>query len=212
MKKLITLSVILLTFCQPVQAHPHSWLQLTTDFVIDNNGDIKQLKQRWIFDPYYSTLTIDDLKKTHGNLDIGLAIHADGIINNLESFNYYSHLSINNENIPINRPSKYHLSSASFEQEALLILEMHFDLPKTAMQSAELKWQVYDPTYYVSMRHDTAKQVRLYNESTLECEPEIIEAEPDEQLRLYAESLDKTQTETTGLGKLFAQTVAVRCF
>ncbi|MBU2864974.1 DUF1007 family protein [Reinekea forsetii] len=212
MKKLLTLGVILLTFGQPLHAHPHSWLQLTTDFVIDSNGDINQLKQRWIFDPYYSTLTIDDLKKTHGNLDIGLAIHADGIINNLESFNYYSHLSINDKNIPINRPSKYHLSSASIEQEALLILEMHFDLPKTAMQSAEIKWQVYDPTYYVSMRHDSAKQVRLYNESPLECEPEIIEAEPDEQLRIYAESLDKTQTETTGLGKLFAQTIAVRCF
>lgn len=212
MKRQMTLCLCLLSICQSLQAHPHSWVGLTTDFIINSSGELDEIRQRWIFDPYYSTLTIDDLKKTHESLEVGLVEHSNGIINNLESHSYYSHLTIGDNSLTIKRPSKFHLSSVPIEQDTLLILEMHFDIDNISMQAADLQWQVYDPTYYVSMRHDSINQVRLYNSSALECEPSIIEPDPDEELFDYAASLDITQTESTGLGEFFAQTISLKCY
>ena len=206
------LSFLLYSLCQNVKAHPHSWIQLTTDFSINASGELVGIRQRWVFDPYYSTLTIDDLKKTHRSLEEGLNEQVKGIIDNLEAYQYYSHLTISGNRFAIKRPHKFHLSTFVIDGQSLLILEMHFEIPAVALHSATLEWQVFDPTYYASMRHDSFEQIRISNQSALECESVIMESDPDPQTLAYASSLDVTQKDSTGLGIFFAQKVKIKCY
>jgi|TARA_B110000503_G_C7138194_1_gene409753 ABC-type uncharacterized transport system substrate-binding protein len=205
------LVLLFFIFGQNTQAHPHSWIGLTTDFVINASGDLTEIRQRWIFDPVYSSLTLEDLKKTHKNINKGLTEHATKIVNNLEIHNYYSHLTINQDSIPLNKPNKFHLSAITIEQDTVMILEMHYGLPNIPLHLMLVQWQVYDPTFYVSMQYDSFNQIRLYNSSTLECEHDIKAPDLDEDLLIYATSLDATQTPSIELGQMFSQMITVKC-
>ena len=206
------LSLLLPLCLQAATAHPHAWVNLTSDFLINADGDLYQLNQRWIFDPFYSALSLDDVSKAFpGDLELGLAARADEIIHNLEKVHYYSHLTIDQQAVDLGKPTKWHLSALEAGDDTLLILEMHFNVPVTDVADTQVDFTVYDPTYYVDMRHDSLTQVRLKNASTLECEPQIIEPEPNADMLSFAASLDKTQSSTNELGKYFAQTVEVTC-
>ena len=71
---------------------------------------------------------------------------------------------------------------------------------------------VYDPTYYIEILH-VEKQpafelVGLKNDN---CIGRLIKANPDEEIRTFAASLDKTQSGGKELGRLFADRVVLQC-
>lgn len=203
--------VILLLWPLSASLHPHSWINLTTDFVIDDNEQLIQVRQRWIFDEFYSAMMLADLDREFPDRTLALSEHSRGMLKSLGEHGYFSHLVIGGERIALQKPVKHRLQTVSLDGADMLMLEMHFDLDGYAADQT-ISWKVYDPTYYVSMRHDDVSLVRLINDSALECMPSLIEPNPTEEQRAYASSLDQNQTETDGLGKLFAQEVQVQCF
>lgn len=198
---------------QSLHAHPHSWVSLTSDFVINTDGNLAELRQRWVFDPFYSALTTADLRTDYGdNLRIGLDIHGELIIDNLEAQNYFSHMLYQEQDNGLTRPVDHKLSVISIEDDEILVLEMTFDLASESISAQKsFQFSVYDPTYYVDMRHESESFIRLHNQSSLECGFEILDANPSEEQIEYASSLDKTETDTVGLGEVFAQYVEVTC-
>lgn len=206
------LSAFLLVFSSFLFAHPHSWVNLTSDFVIDENNQLVEVRQRWIFDAFYSALTLDDLRKQFPSDDIGLRVFGDDVVNNMASVNYFSNLSQAGKIIPLGLPYKWHFSTFKLGDEELLVAEMLFRVSNTPLLNASIEWSVYDPTYYVDMRHDDIEKIRIINLSTSECQPELLEPDPTDDQIMYAASLDKTQTNSTGLGQIFAQKVTLSCF
>lgn len=195
-----------------VSAHPHSWISLTSDFVINDDAKLVQIRQRWIFDAFYSALTLDDISKTYPDRSMGLEVQASDMVKHLASVDYFSHLQVGDAVMDIPRPNKWHLSTMALGDEEVLIFEMHFDVPATKLTDETIQWSVYDPTYYVSMNHESVEYVRLVNDSVLECEPTLKQGEPTDEQIMYAASLDKTQTDSSGLGQYFAQQITVTCF
>jgi ABC-type uncharacterized transport system substrate-binding protein len=195
-----------------VSAHPHSWISLTSDFVINDDAKLVQIRQRWIFDAFYSALTLDDISKTYPDRSMGLEVQASDMVKHLASVDYFSHLQVGDAVMDIPRPNKWHLSTMALGDEEVLIFEMHFDVPATKLTDETIQWSVYDPTYYVSMNHESVEYVRLVNDSVLECEPTLKQGEPTDEQIMYAASLDKTQPDSSGLGQYFAQQITVTCF
>lgn len=204
--------LLLLTTLSAVHAHPHAWINLTSDFVINESSELVEVRQRWIFDVFYSALTLDDLRKQNPDFNLALKDHSNLIVENLMAVNYFSHLSLSGKNTPLGKPYDWQLSSAKIDGDELMILEMRFNVTPTSMLENKIEWSVYDPTYYVSMTHDTVELVRIFNSSSSECEPELIEPNPTDEQVMYAASLDKTQKSTDGLGELFAQRTKVSCY
>jgi ABC-type uncharacterized transport system substrate-binding protein len=210
MMKHLALMILVLVNLPSAWAHPHAWINLTSDFLINEQGEVYELRQRWIFDTLYSAVTLSELGDQPGSE--ALAKQGQSMVTNLTPVNFYTHLMIDQNALAIGTPEHWHLSRLNTNQGELLMLEMHFALTPVSLADAPITWSVYDPTFYVSMRHDTLQQVRIYNHSSLECEPILHEPDPDSDILSYAASLDKTQTDSTGLGQLFAQTVTIRCF
>lgn len=195
----------------PVSAllHPHSWINLTTDFVISETEQLTQIRQRWIFDEFYSAMMLADLDRQFPDRPMALLAHGNDMIQSLSKHHFFSHLTLGKRVHSLPAPSEHQLSVVSTQDTDMLVLEMVFELPDVPVN--DIRWQVYDPTYYVSMRHDDINRIRVHNHSSLECMPTLIEPNPTDEQMDYASSLDQTQTETDGLGQLFAQEVILKC-
>ena len=50
-----------------IAAHPHSWINLKTDFILDDQGRLSGITQHWEFDAYYSMMTYADIMNEHGD-------------------------------------------------------------------------------------------------------------------------------------------------
>lgn len=210
--RLFILPSLLLFFTPAVQAHPHNWITLDSQFVLAEGARLVQIKQRWEFDVYYSMMTLADMRNEYDDASVGLRSLASQMIDNLAEHHYFSSLRINNADATLGAPSDYRLSVSKKEGQDTLVLEMSFDLPgKPKLSGGALSWRVFDPTYYIAMMHINESNVGLINLSTSECEKQLSIPEPSEELLGYAESLDRSQTDTDGLGANFAETVLIQC-
>ena len=191
-------------------AHPHAWVSLSTEFIINDEAQLTEIRQRWLFDDMYSALTIDGIYQEYPDFQAGLNTHGESIVTYLDSVNYYSNLQTTKNLVEIPKPSHWLLTTVNDRQQ--LVLELHFTLSKPVDISDPFQWRVFDPTYYVSMEHETIEFVSIINDSTSECQPELLQGDPSEEQIRYAASLDKSQQAENGLGKYFAQTVTVACY
>ncbi|MDA7747027.1 DUF1007 family protein [Psychromonas sp.] len=195
-----------------VKAHPHNWITVKSEFLIDEKGQLTTVREYWEFDIYFSMMTIADVMHESTVQPNSLQLLADDMINNMESYQYFSSLKISNQTVPLGRPDKYELIINTIEGQQQLVLFMDFQLAKPLpLNNQPLLWQVYDPTYYIDMRHHDTSQIIITNKRGNECTTTIDLAEPTQEMAEYAMSLDRSQTETQGLGKSFAEKIIIKC-
>ena len=81
-------------YLQSAAAHPHSWIDMKADMILDEQGRLTAIRQHWAFDTYFSTVTLADAINEHGDKDTGLRKMADQMILNLSRLRYFSVLKI----------------------------------------------------------------------------------------------------------------------
>lgn len=202
--------ILSITVCCRVYAHPHNWIDLKTEFVFDNDGYLIGVKQDWTFDVYYSTIKLADIASEYDNQQAGFNQLAVDIAKNLGNYGYFSDLKIGNDAIDLPEPNESTLRSIFEKGQQQLVLTMSFSL-KAPMKKERLSWRVFDPTYYIAMRHHKVSQVVINKEHDKDCSINLDVPEPSDELIEYATSLDRTQKDTQGLGAHFAETVFIRC-
>ena len=197
----------------PLSAHPHNWITLKSEFLINEKGELTVVRSHWEFDIYFSMMTIAAVMNEETVQPNSLEILGDDMINNMESYRYFSLLKINNKSVPLGRPQPYELNIVpNKEQQQQLVLSMDFKFDKPIpLNNKEVSWQVFDPTYFIDMRHQDASKITISNAQGIECKKRIVLPEPTDDMIDYAMSLDRSQTETQGLGESFAEKVVIQC-
>ncbi|MDJ0833498.1 MAG: DUF1007 family protein [Gammaproteobacteria bacterium] len=199
-------------YMQPVAAHPHYWINLKADMILDEQGRLTAIRQHWAFDVFFSMMTTADVVREHGDKATGLSKMGDQMINNLAGHQYFSELSIDGSEIAMPRPSTYRLTENTEPEQPILELEMRFDIsPPLAIKDKSLVWSVYDPTYYIAMNYATVDNVTIQGEQGAQCGLNLDVPNPSSELIEYAQQLDRTQRETDGLGINFAEKVRINC-
>ncbi len=204
--------IVLFSSARIAEAHPNSWVALKSNFVLDDQIGLVQIKQRWEFDTYYSMMILADVSNEYEDEEIGLANTVEAMTRNLKNYNYYSVLNLNGASINLGMPDKYSLIKKESEGQIVLELEMIFDIEgRLPVEGKIIEWQVYDPTYFIAMNHSTEKNIEIVGENTLECSKRLEFAKPSDELVDFAKSLDRMQKNTDGLGASFAETVLIKC-
>ncbi len=194
-------------------AHPHSWIALSSEFILDERGNLVEIRQRWDFDIFYSMMTMADMMNEYRDQEVGLKKLADQMIRNLESYGYFSRLHLDSDEMPLSKPNHYVLQTKTEEGEQVLSLEMRFKIaPPSSVEGKVINWSVYDPTYYIHMAHNELNAIRVNGGNATECSKAIDFPEPSDEIIEYAASLDRTQRDTQGLGDYFAEQVTIQCF
>lgn len=211
-KYYLVLIAFFLGFAQHSSAHPHSWVNLKSEFTLDEQGRLTSLTQHWEFDVYYSMMTIADMMNEHGDKQEGLALLSKSMTKSLKAYHYFSELKVNNTLIKLPSPSASQLITTVSGGQEILTLSMHFEFrsPKR-IENKPVLFRVFDPTYYIDMRHYTASKVIIHTQNAAECSTTVALPEVSDELVEYANSLDKAQKNTEGLGNSFAEQVKVNC-
>ncbi len=197
---------------QSVAAHPHSWIDMKADMILDEQGQLIAIRQHWVFDTYFSMVTLADAINEHGDKETGLSKMADQMIRNLTRYRYFSVLTIDGTEIELPRPSSYELTENTRKEQPILELEMRFDINRPAViRNKNLIWSVFDPTYYIAMNYWTAENVSIKGESGAQCQLNLDSPSPSFELIEYAQNLDRTRKDTDGLGVNFAEKIQITC-
>lgn len=211
---LSSLGLLLSILClaPAAQAHPHNWIELESTLVLDEQGRLVELKQRWVFDDFYSMMVHADILNEYRSEAEGLKATAEEFVQNLKAYHYFSSLKLAEQTLELGMPSQAQLHAIEQQGRISLALEMRFKIaskPKLAAKALSLR--VFDPTYYIAMNHINIDNIQVQASAGLECGKDLQVPEPSDELIEYAQSLDRSQRDTQGLGAMFAETVVIEC-
>ena len=181
-----------------VFAHPHQWINVVIDPVLDTKGRIIALDEQWSFDPVYAQMLLQPALEARDNAaqKAQMAKISEKMQQSLARKAHYTF----SETV-FNAAVQRHLDVDDG------ILHYRFRLP-LATPTTALTYRIYEPTYFVEMRYDEARQkTRWQNACTLT----IRESEPDPKMIAAAYAIDITGSGPDDLGAYFAQTSFLDC-
>lgn len=207
----IFLCIIGLFFSSMVSSHPHAFIDMHTDFLLENNKLIG-FQMKWLLDEPSSAELLYELKISQDKAKKQQEL-SDEMIKNIVNEHYFSYFY--NEK---NQPIKYTAKPTDYGLKALqgrVLFHFRFYLSKPLpLEHIKTRLLTYDPTYYVAMGYPHQRNVSIIskNSNAERCELTLNQPKVDENLQNYAQSLDKDQRyEDNSLGVQFAQEVVFVC-
>lgn len=195
-------------------AHPHGWIDLSVRLLLDDAGRATALHQSWRMDPFYSLVVLEELEQAGGaaGLDAGLDQLGGEIRDNLRPHDYFTELTLDGEPLDLGEVEEYTVMVRDGRVEFVFRLPLS-DPPVVAGRT--LRYQVFDPTYYLEVVHEAEGEVPRDEALTVRgdavCRVRIHPADPDPERVAEAAMLDRTDEAAPGLGRHFAETGEVAC-
>lgn len=212
MIKQFTTICLLLLASNIALAHPHNWISLKTEFILNDKNQLSEIKQHWEFDAIYSMITSANLKNAYDNEEMGLALMADQMQLNLERQNFFSNLIIDGKEVKLPVPNGSKLDLESKPPISVMTYHLNFRFKSPIdITDHKLVWSVFDPTYYIAMNHKSVEDIIISGGNSAECGKELVTPTPSAETQAYANSLDKSQRDSDGLGNQFSERAIIQC-
>jgi ABC-type uncharacterized transport system substrate-binding protein len=199
----------------PAQAHPHAWIDVSTELRFDESGAVTAIRETWLFDEYYTVFAVQGLDADgDGKPDPDkLAELLEINLTNLAEYDYFTRVWAGGERLEV-EPA---VEGTNAMRDGRL--EMSFLLPlrtPAAADGGKLVYKIFDPTYYIEMLHRDTEQAVELRDAPEGCTASVERGDPPLEAIGLATSLDSSvQGETSygdkSLGALFAETVTVSC-
>lgn len=187
--------VLLCLWAEAVWAHPHVWITVTVEPLSNAAGELTALRQRWVFDPLYSAVFIDEMAKMpEAERAERWKMMEERTLAPLQTERFYTHP----------KAAFGEARDTRFYQDGdELVIEAELPLLNP---TKSLHYQIYEPGYYVEILHDP-KQRREFGRCTLS----IGTAEPDNAKQEEAAALDQNENAGYDLGRYFAEQAELLC-
>jgi len=193
------------------RAHPHSWIDLETSLIFNDQGQVIGLWQGWLFDDFYSAFTLEGMAPDkNGKYDQkALNSLAETNLKNLSEYSYFTFIHKDGKQPAYHPVHDY----KTFVENNRLWMEFSVMLTEPIDPKAhKIDYAVYDPTYYVEILHAaTGDPVQLSGKGALGCSYRLKNPEPPKEMSLMAAAMDKSESAGDGIGIYFAQHVEISC-
>lgn len=206
----ITFAVLtgFLAACSTAIAHPHGWIDLRTEVVLDENGFVSALTVNWNFDEFYSAFVLEDIIRAGEDTEAALAQLTVENLNGLKEFDYFTKIYSDGSEIEIGEAADALTSIANDR------LRMTFTIPLSHPvnpRTSAFEYAVYDPTYYIEILHISEEAIALQGPRSDTCKIAMEKPNPDASAISLAASLGQTEVGPDNLGQLFAEVVKITC-
>jgi ABC-type uncharacterized transport system substrate-binding protein len=194
----------------PPLAHPHASITLKTSLKLNADGRASMLHQVWTFDPLYTAFVLEGVAETPALAAQVVREVAEENLRNLGEYAYFTEIRLGG--VPIVSEPATNLTTALVESPNGARLQMAFSLPFATpldLSDGTLVYAVFDPSFYIDMRHKVPSDARL--EGGDGCALEMHQSEPSQDVANLAAALDKDAEPIPTLGRHFAQFVEVAC-
>jgi ABC-type uncharacterized transport system substrate-binding protein len=192
----------------PAAAHPHAWIDMHSEVMLDDHGKIEGLSLYWVFDEWYTAYIAGEFAQSDAQSKEFLTSLARQNLANLAEYDYFVKVMVDGEQAPIDPVTQF---DTGLMHERLWL---RFEVPladRTDPHTSKVSYKVYDPTYYIEILHVEDNPVTFDGQGADRCSANVIDANPTFEAVALASALDVTQTASEGLGELFAQTIEVSC-
>ncbi len=203
----IVIAVTLLFPSAAAWGHPHGWIDVQSKVVFDDAGRITAIEQAWLFDELYSAFMLDEFATSGQTRDEGLAQLAHEDIAALAPFDYFTRVEVEGEAQPFVAVTDY----ANGVAAERIWLRFRLPLAEAIDPAADMRYAVYDPTYYIELLHIGAAPVQLEGTGSEGCTTTVVEPTPSTEIVGLAAALDQFAVADEGLGTHFAQWIELRC-
>lgn len=205
---------LLSLFCitQTVLAHPHSFVDMKNQVLITDDT-LKGFAMSWMLDEITSAELLYEINRAENKPEAIKKI-TDELSTSAIEAHYFSEF-YNEKNEPIKFKAKPINPSVEIQKNRIIY---HFELTLAkpqALKGHSFRLYTFEPSYYLSMSYDNASDVTVTHQSI--CKVSMEEPQVNDSLRLYASSLDKTETpdmpttSSLSLGAMFSQKVNIVC-
>lgn len=196
-------------FRMPVGAHPHAWIDLETTAVFDEQGRFAGLDQIWLFGDFYSGYVLADIGSDDRDVIIdGLREVASRNLANLQEFDYFTVVEADGQAQSIAPVETF--ETGVIQGRIYLKFTTRLEAPVDAASSL-VRHAVYDPSYYIEVLYVEGSAPRLPSQGAPICSVSVEKPNPTFDDLAYASSLDRTETSSDGLGKVFAEWTTLTC-
>lgn len=205
----LALAFILTLIPIAAHAHPHEWIDVRSAPVF-SQGNIVAIEQHWLFDTFYTALSLPDFD-VDGNKKLDapeLMTLAQENLHNLRDFQYFT--SVDADGKPVVFSGVSGISSRLEGGRVAMAFTLTLDKPVNPAKTT-MRYRIYDPSYYVSMRHEKADGAITLKNAPAGCKHTLDIPSPDAVWVALASGLDKSATAPDDLGKNFAEKVSVIC-
>lgn len=185
-------------------AHPHNWIDVSTKWVFDADGLVRDVKLHWLFDDYYSVLLIDDAATAGEDLESIL----DKILDNTAKQSHFLWIEQEGVEAEFGDPRQERIAVRDHRVEVEFLLPMTVPLDA---RRGDIVYRVAEPTYFFEMFHTREGPAIVLKGAPASCEFQIKPPTPDAALIAYAASLGIDESGGDQLGFQFAETVTIRC-
>lgn len=201
---------VLFLHVKQAEAHPHEWMDLRTTPIFDANRNIIALRQQWLFDVYYTALSLPDFD-TNGNKTLDAAevtALADANLNNLKEFDYFTNMTAGGSKVAFAGIEDVQSDLENGRVRMAFTLKLKEPVNPFAQP---VRYSIYDPSYYVEMIHDKKEPVSFSGIAEGVCRADIARPKPDTVWVELAKSLDKNAVAPEDLGRNFAEQIGITC-
>jgi len=199
----------------PAAAHPHVWIEMRSDVVFDDKGQITAMNLMWTFDDGYAQMALD-----------GLDANGDGVyssseldpltkenIASLKDYGFFTVMRYNGEKQALGEVTEYGQIWSNDK------LQLHMRVPlKTPVDPAKGAFvaKVYDPDFFIAMDYAKDEPVTAIGAMPKNCaivvKPVPTDAEIEQTRAMLAtKGPDWKPENAEDFGALFAQPVTVEC-
>lgn len=202
--------ILFLGHSQVIFAHPHSFIELKTQFH-DDGENINAVTMQWRLDTIASSSVLYDLLNKQAD-DPEWEEQARLMMDNVIINHYFSEIYRNDKQIQLdNTATNYQLIRDDLQ--VILSFTVNF---KQAQPIASSNYQLitFEPTFYVDMTYPYTSDITLSPKMLEhECNVSLQTPSSSDDIQAYALSLDDGATPDTNmkLGQQFAQKVNITC-
>jgi len=190
-------------------AHPHAWIDMQTQIIVNNQNQITGIHEHWLFDEFYTEFAKQEYDANHnGKLEHNelLKLGRDNLTR-LKDYDYFTLFSVDGK--PAAFKGFKDVDSALVGNRVALDFTLEFTAPIPATQ--KIFYRIYDPSYYIEMKHLKENPVSF---SGGQCHHTLTIPKPDISKIGLAATLDQLKNKpqaADNLGSFFAEKVDILC-
>jgi ABC-type uncharacterized transport system substrate-binding protein len=189
-------------------AHPHSWIDLRSRVIMNDEGRVAALELDWLFDDLYTAYVAQEFVKQDRPPSEFLPEVANTYLSNLAEYEYFTDVRLDGKRLAVGKPA----GVESGLRDRRLWLRFQVPLVESVdPHNGRLTFAVYDPTYYIEILYVEGETVAFSGANAEACVGRIEPPNPGFEAVARASALDPTQSGGDRLGELFAETVVVEC-
>ena len=203
----VALVLTFLACTSPARAHPHVWVTVVSELIYAPDGSVTGIRHQWTFDDMFSVFAVQGLEsKEKGKFTRAeLAPLAKDSLESMKDDGYFTYATVDGAKVPFADPppSDYWVDYKDS------IVTLNFTLPfKAPVKAKDLKIEVYDPSYFISMTLAKQNPVKLVG-APAGCKVAL--EYPREMTYALGKMLSNETNPSSQWGANFANKITVTC-